>query len=517
MPKTNRPDIYQEVTDSIVKMLNDGAKAGDYQRPWSCSSALTLPSNWTTQNHYNGINIFVLWTMAEKLGFTLNEWATYKQWSEIGGQVRKGEKASPVAFVGAYRQADEDGNTDDDSDENIRRYLKRYRVFNIAQVDGIEPPNIERPSLAKRLENAETFIANTTATIRHGYPIGKLDTFSRAQIAALDTPIEAMPRLAEALGGPQLFVKRDDLTGLGLGGNKARQVEFWLGDAQSKGADTILITGAVQSNYVRTAAAGAAKLGMDCHVQLEERVKDTDEAYRVSGNVLLDKLLGATLYSYPEGEDEVGADRNLGVIADGLRAKGRTPYIIPLGPGHDPIGALDYVDCAREIIGQIQNQTTDLPALPDAVVIASGSSHTHAGFLVGLRALGVTCPVVGVCVRRTADQQAPRVKARTDEISNLLGLEPLSDSDIEVYDGALGPGYGKPGDDTIEAMTLAARCEGVIVDPVYTGKVMAGLIAQVRSGRWTADQRVLFIHKGGAPSLFAYEPTITARLDALNA
>jgi len=349
------------------------------------------------------------------------------------------------------------------------------------------------------------------------FPIGKLDTFPRADIAALNTPLEAMPRLSKALGGPQLFIKRDDLTGLGLGGNKARQVDFWLGDALAKGADTVLITGAVQSNYVRTAAAGAAKLGMDCHVQLEERVKDPDHTYRVSGNVLLDKLLGATIYSYPEGEDEAGADANLGRIADELRAKGQKPYIIPLGPGHDPIGALGYVDAAREVVGQIYDKMTDLKDLPDAVVIASGSSHTHAGFLVGLRALGVTCPVVGICVRRTVDQQAPRVKARCDEIADLLGIDRLTDQDIEVYDGALGPGYGKPGDDTIEAMTMAARNEGLIVDPVYTGKVMAGLIAQARAGRWTPDQRVLFIHTGGAPSMFAYEPILTARLDAMDA
>lgn len=347
--------------------------------------------------------------------------------------------------------------------------------------------------------------------------VGRLDTFPRAGVASLPTPIDEMPNLAASIagegGGPRVFIKRDDLTGLGLGGNKARQVDFWLGDAKAKGCDVVLITGAVQSNYVRTAAAGAARMGMACHIQLEERVKDPDHTYRVSGNVLLDKLMGATLHSYPEGEDEAGADANLNAIADGLRADGKTPYIIPLGPGHDPIGALGYVDAAREILGQIEAGSTDLDAMPDEVVIASGSAHTHAGFLVGLRALGCRIPVLGICVRRTADQQKPRAKARCDEIADLIGVERVSDDDVQVFDGALGPGYGKPGDDTIDAMKLAARTEGIILDPVYTAKVMAGLIHHARAGRWRADQRAMIVHTGGAPAVFAYEPVLSGYLD----
>jgi D-cysteine desulfhydrase family pyridoxal phosphate-dependent enzyme len=348
--------------------------------------------------------------------------------------------------------------------------------------------------------------------------VGRLDAFPRAGVASIPTPIEAMANLSAALagdrGGPDLFIKRDDLTGLGMGGNKARQVDFWLGDARAKGADVVLITGAVQSNYVRTAAAGAARMGMACHIQLEERVKDPDHTYRVSGNVLLDRILGATLHSYPDGEDEAGADANLHAIADGLRAEGRTPYIIPLGPGHDPIGALGYVDAAREILGQVEAGTTDLSAVPDEIVIASGSAHTHAGLLVGLRALGCDVPVLGVCVRRAAELQRPRAKARCDEIAALIGVDPPSDADIAVFDGALGPGYGVPGADTVEAMTLTARTEGIILDPVYTAKVMAGLIAEARRGRWRAGQRVLFVHTGGAPAVFAYEPVLSRHLGA---
>lgn len=342
--------------------------------------------------------------------------------------------------------------------------------------------------------------------------IGRLAEFARARLACLPTPIEAMPNLSRLLGGPSLFVKRDDLTGLGLGGNKARQVEFWLGDAQSKGADTVLITGAVQSNYVRTVAAGAARLGMACHVQLEERVRDPDRTYRLSGNVLLDRLLGATLHFYPDGEDESGADANLWSIAEQLRNDGRTPYVIPLGPGHAPLGALGYVAAAAEM----DRQWREADGPPDAIVIASGSAHTHAGLLVGLRALGHAIPVTGVCVRRVADLQAPRVAARAGEIADLLGVPRPDARDVEVFDGALGPGYGQMGADTIEALTLAARLEGLVLDPVYTAKTLAGLVAEVRRSRWRAGERVLFVHTGGVPALFAYEPAVTAALDDLS-
>ena len=345
-------------------------------------------------------------------------------------------------------------------------------------------------------------------------PIGRLDSFARVSLATLPTAIEPMPNLSRALGGPALFVKRDDLTGLGLGGNKARQVEFWLGDARAKGADTVLITGAVQSNYVRTAAAGAARLGMACHVQLEERVPDTDHTYRVSGNVLLDRLFGATLHACDSGEDEAGADANLAALAARLRARGKRPYVIPLGPGHAPIGALGYVDAARELSRQWSTASGALEGAPDAIVIGSGSGHTHAGLLVGLRALGHAMPVLGACVRRGADLQRPRVAARAGEVAELLGVAAPSVADIEVSDRAFGPGYGRMDEPTVEAMTLAARCEGLVLDPTYTAKVMACLIAEVRHGRWPASARVLFVHTGGTPGLFAYEPAVTAALDS---
>lgn len=339
--------------------------------------------------------------------------------------------------------------------------------------------------------------------------LGKFSSFPRAELSFGPTPLEALPNLSATLGGPNLYVKRDDLTGLALGGNKARQLEFYFGEAQVQKADVALITGAVQSNFVRSAAAAAAKLGMACHAQLEERVPDIDPTHRNSGNVLLDKLLGATLYSYAVGEDEAGADRRINEIAETLRGEGHTPYIIPLSPGHPPLGALGYVVAAIEILDDLKTKNLSI----DEIVVASGSTSTHAGLLFGLRAMGSHIPVVGICVRRSSDQQTPRVQARCEEIADLLEIDnPLSKNDVVTMDDSLAPGYGRLNDMTLEAMRLAASKEGLILDPVYTGKVFAGMIHRVRDGAYTPDQNVLFIHTGGQPSLFAYEPEITKAL-----
>jgi len=244
-----------------------------------------------------------------------------------------------------------------------------------------------------------------------------LSEFPRVALAHRPTPLELMPNVSADLRGPEVWVKRDDCTGLGMGGNKARQLEFYFGDALAQGADTVLITGAVQSNYVRATAAAAAKLGMGCEIQLEERVAGMDETYRRSGNVLLDQLFGARLHSYPEGEDEGGADAELEVIAERLRGEGRRPYVIHLSEGHRPLGALGYVEAAGEILDQAAALDIDF----DAIVVPTGSGATHAGLLVGLRAAGSKIPVHGVCVRRDAGAQAPRIlraaRATEDELA----------------------------------------------------------------------------------------------------
>ena len=341
--------------------------------------------------------------------------------------------------------------------------------------------------------------------------LGKFDKFPRAELAMVPTPMEAMPNLSNFLDGPNLFVKRDDLTGLAMGGNKARQIEFYFGEAIAQKADVILITGAIQSNFIRSAAAATAKLGMDCHVQLEERVPNVDQTYRASGNVLLDKLFGATIYSYPDGEDEAGADRNINEIADGLKKKGKTPYIIPLSPGHPPLGAMGYIVAAQEILEQLKQSGQQI----DEIVVASGSTSTHAGLLYGLRALGSRLRIAGICVRRNKEQQAPRVLARCTELSKLLGTsEYVKADDIILNDVPLAPGYGQLNPLTIEAIKLAASKEGLLLDPVYTGKVMAGMIDRVRGNVYAKNANILFLHTGGQPALFAYEPELTAALDA---
>lgn len=328
---------------------------------------------------------------------------------------------------------------------------------------------------------------------------GRLDELPRVGLAQTPTPLEAMPNLAAQTGGGRLYVKRDDCTGLAFGGNKVRQLEFYLGEAESRNADTVLITGAVQSNFVRTAAAAAAKLGMDCHIQLEERVPDTDAQYRTSGNVLLDKLFGATLHSYPDGEDETGADRRLGEIAADLESQGRRAYIVPLAPGHKPLGALGYVVAAREIAEQLAADDIAI----DEIVVASGSGHTHAGLLFGLRALGHGVPVTGICVRRDTTAQQARIADRCREIADLLDIRsPVVDGDIRLIDDFLAPSYGQLNPPTMDAIAVAARAEGLILDPVYTGKVMAGFLQRARQrGK---EGSLLFIHTGGAPALFAY-------------
>ena len=343
-------------------------------------------------------------------------------------------------------------------------------------------------------------------------PLGRLDALPRARLVHAPTPFEAMPNLSARLGGARLFVKRDDCTGLAFGGNKVRQLEFYLGEAQARAADTVLITGAVQSNFVRLAAAAARKLGMEIHIQLEERVPKTDPAYRNSGNVLLDRLLGATLHAYPDGADEAGADRRLREIAAGLEAQGRRPYVIPLAPGHAPLGALGYVDAARELLDQLAARDLSL----DEIVVSSGSGHTHGGLLFGLRALGCPVRVTGVCVRRPAEAQRPRIEGRCREIAELLEAAPVvAEDDVHLTDEFLAPGFGQLNAATVEAMELAARAEALILDPVYTGKTFARFIKRARDAG--PGQILLFIHTGGTPALFAYGGALEAAMTAANA
>lgn len=317
-----------------------------------------------------------------------------------------------------------------------------------------------------------------------------------------ETPLVALARISEEFG-IDLAIKRDDLAGLSLGGNKFRQLEYYLGAARAAGADTILITGAVQSNFTRSAVAAAASLGMRTVVQLEDRVPGMGEEYRTSGNVLLSRVLGAEIVTYPDGEDEAGADAALRARARQLREEGRHPYVIPLSPGNPPTGALGYIRAAREIL----SQGGDF----DHIVVASGSGLTHAGLLAGMRGAGSGAKITGSCVRRPATEQAARIGQVVDGLTKLskdaLAIGP---ADIHVWDGALAPGYGRPGAAALAAMKLMAEREGILLDPVYTAKVFAAIPALVESGAIERGSRVLFVHTGGLAALFGYEPELDA-------
>ena len=324
------------------------------------------------------------------------------------------------------------------------------------------------------------------------------------------TPIDHLANLSGDLG-IRLLAKRDDCNGLAFGGNKVRQLEYYMGAAVKAGADTVLVTGAVQSNFVRTTAAAAAKLGLASEVQLEDRVPGTDKLQQHSGNVLLNEMIGATVNYFPEGENEAAADAALDQRAAELREAGRSPYVIHLGIDHPPIGGLGYAAAAAEALEQLDD------ALPDAVVIPSGSGLTHAGFLAGARACGWQVPIIGACVRRESGLQRSRIAQRARQIAALLGHDDLiNDADVLVRDNVLAPGYGQMNDAVAHAIDIAARREALFLDPVYSGRTLAGLIDCLDAGVIQEGQTVLMIHTGGNTSLFAYQNKIAMALDRVH-
>ena len=323
------------------------------------------------------------------------------------------------------------------------------------------------------------------------------------QLAHAPTPLERMNNLSRhySSSGEQinLWIKRDDCTGLAMGGNKARQLEFYLGEAVARNADTILTTGAIQSNQVRMTVAAAHKLGMQAEVQLEERVSDRPSEYYQSGNPFLLSMMGATVHKYPVGEDEEGADRALYELADKLAKRGRTPYVIPLAPNHTPLGALAYALVAEELLKQLGEIQLD------AVVIASGSGSTHSGLLCGLRALNCQAKVYGICIRRNAELQKPRLFKRCQEVARMLDDPNLiNETDILVDDCVLNPGYGHLNPATIEAITNTGKHEGILLDPTYSGKAMAGMFDLIKRDVFKPGENIVFLHTGGVPGAFGY-------------
>ncbi len=327
----------------------------------------------------------------------------------------------------------------------------------------------------------------------------KLTRFPRRRYTPYRTAIEPLINLSRALGGPQVFIKRDDTLGLAAGGNKTRKLEFLVADALARQADTLITVGAVQSNHARLTLAAAAREGLKCRLVLEERVPGSYDP-AASGNNFLYNLMGVEKISVvAAGTDLQGA---MEALAADLPQEGRRGYLVP-GGGSNPLGALGYVACANEILDQAFDEGLDF----DHIVCASGSCGTHAGLLVGLEARGAQIPLTGINVRRPRGEQEGNVHALAAATADLLGLgRPIPRESVTALDEWVGPGYSLPTPEMVEAVKMLARLEGILLDPVYTGKAMAGLIALARRGVFKAKDKVLFVHTGGSPALFAYQP-----------
>ena len=337
-----------------------------------------------------------------------------------------------------------------------------------------------------------------TPTVTEADPLALLRALPRLRLAHLPTPLERMPRLGAQLGLASLWVKRDDCTGLGLGGNKIRKLEFCLAAAQTAGADCIVCGGVVQSNTARQVAAACAKLGLECHLGIMSgRLATTEPGYNSNGNILLDRLYGAVVHDIPWNEDR---NARLRAIAEDLHRAGRTPYLVPYGAS-DALGAMGYALAAEEIVAQLPKVAW--------IVHASGSAGTQAGLLAGLLALGHPARVIGVDVDAQAARVAADVQRVGQKAARLLNVATRwDDACVEVADAWCGPAYGVADAATEEAIALAARLEGFALDPVYAGKGMAGLIGLARAGRFGRDEAVVWIHTGGAPGMFAYPDTM---------
>ena len=311
------------------------------------------------------------------------------------------------------------------------------------------------------------------------------------------TPLERLDRLSKHLAGPAIFMKRDDCGTLGGGGNKLRKLEFLLGLAVSSRADTVVTSGAIQSNHVRQTAAACARVGLYCEAVLTDSVADVPEQYRSSGNVLLSSLAGARLHIVSGSAD---GEQEAEKLAKRLANEGRRPFVIPVG-GSNAVGALGYFFAAKELLAQIAREG----AHPAAIVHASGSGGTQAGLIEGLREAKTDCKVIGVSVGASRSRQIEKVGRVLRELQELLGHPARPKPAIHVDDRFVGDGYGQPTAEMIEAVRLTAETEGIYLDPVYSGKAMAGLIRMIAEGVWERDQSVVFVHTGGTPGLFAYE------------
>ncbi|MCK6451811.1 MAG: D-cysteine desulfhydrase family protein [Alphaproteobacteria bacterium] len=323
----------------------------------------------------------------------------------------------------------------------------------------------------------------------------RLGRLPRVPLAHLPTPVEKMERLTAHLGGPTLWIKRDDCTGLGLGGNKVRKLEFLLADALMQRADTVVTGGVVQSNHIRQTAAAAAKLGLECHLAvMTGRVPDIDPDYGETGNILLDRLFGAhcVFVDWKSNRNAV-----IAALIEGLKSRGKRPYMVAYG-GSSALGACGFVAAAMELVQQLDDGDLRITH----IVHASGSAGTQAGLAVGLAATAPEIELIGIDVDAEPERVRADVERLARQTADMLGV--AAPAPVTVLPGYAGSGYGVPTEAMVDAVRLGARLEGLVLDPVYSGKGFAGLIDLVRRDRFKPEDNVLFWHTGGAPGLFAY-------------
>ena len=335
-----------------------------------------------------------------------------------------------------------------------------------------------------------------------------LSRFPRRRYTSFATPLEFLPNFSEALAGscpggkgPRVWVKRDDMLGLFPGGNKTRKLEFLVADALAQGADTLVTCGAPQSNHCRITLSAAVREGLKCRFVIEERVRDS---YRpdASGNNFMFRLLGVEAVTVVPGGSNMAAEMQK--VAGDLAREGRKAYIIP-GGGSNAIGGLGYVACAQELQQQLFEQGVRI----DRLVVGSGSSGTHGGLVAGFLGNNIRIPITGIGVSRDPADQQPLVLKEAQAVLDLLGVGlKVQPADVHCVGGYWQPKYSVPNARMVEAVQMLARTEGIPLDPVYTGKIMAGLIGLAREGVLRPDENVLFLHTGGLPSLHAYEPEV---------
>jgi D-cysteine desulfhydrase len=344
-----------------------------------------------------------------------------------------------------------------------------------------------------------------------------LSRFPRRRYTSFVTPLEFLPNFSKALAatcpggvGPRVWIKRDDMLGLFPGGNKTRKLEFLVADALAQGADTLITCGAPQSNHCRITLSAAVKEGLQCRFVIEERVPNS---YRTdaSGNNFMFRLMGVEKMTVVPGGSDMGAAMKK--VADDLAREGRKGYIIP-GGGSNALGGLGYVACAQEL----QQQIFDEGVRIDRIVVGSGSSGTHGGLVAGFLGNNINIPITGIGVSRDPADQAPLVLKEAQATLDLLGVDVrVKPEHVQCVGGYWQPKYSVPNQRMVEAVQMLARTEGIPLDPVYTGKIMAGLIGLARDGKFRADENVLFLHTGGLPSLHAYEREVLGEVKDLPA